>query len=152
MTKILWTLPKSTVCEHSRQVSASVHTHRTAGDNTLAHLTVHSKVLSAIKAYDGYHPCHRVLWINPAVNFFGYHAWDLGFEPSIPMLGGEGSNHLAVKLGKNSVLKCESIKCDNRKVILMFMAVLPTGVWGKYLLLKFRLVLSFFLCLFLGFV
>ena len=22
--------------------------------------------LSAIKAYNGYHPCHRVLWINPA--------------------------------------------------------------------------------------
>ena len=24
--------------------------------------------LSAIKAYNGYHPCHRVLWINPAAN------------------------------------------------------------------------------------
>ena len=29
-------------------------------------LTLH--VLSAIKAYNGYHPCHRVLWINPAAN------------------------------------------------------------------------------------
>ena len=24
--------------------------------------------LSAIKAYNGYHPCHKVLWINPAAN------------------------------------------------------------------------------------
>jgi hypothetical protein len=24
--------------------------------------------LSAIKAYNGYHPCHRELWINPAAN------------------------------------------------------------------------------------
>ena len=24
--------------------------------------------LSANKAYNGYHPCHRVLWINPAAN------------------------------------------------------------------------------------
>ena len=24
--------------------------------------------LSTIKAYNGYHPCHRVLWINPAAN------------------------------------------------------------------------------------
>ena len=27
-----------------------------------------SAVLSAIKAYNGYHPCHRVLWMNPAAN------------------------------------------------------------------------------------
>ena len=25
-------------------------------------------ILSASKAYNGYHPCHRVLWINPAAN------------------------------------------------------------------------------------
>ena len=24
--------------------------------------------LSAIKAYNGYQPCHKVLWINPAAN------------------------------------------------------------------------------------
>ena len=24
--------------------------------------------LSTIKAYNGYQPCHRVLWINPAAN------------------------------------------------------------------------------------
>ena len=24
--------------------------------------------LSAIKAYNGYHPCHKVLWINQAAN------------------------------------------------------------------------------------
>ena len=24
--------------------------------------------LSTIKAYNGYHPCHRVIWINPAAN------------------------------------------------------------------------------------
>ena len=60
---------------------------------------------SAIKAYNGYHPCHRVLWINPATNitFSVITLETAGFEPSTPMLGGEDFNHSAVKQGKISV-------------------------------------------------
>ena len=65
----------------------------------------YSIVLSAIKAYNGYHPCHRVLWINPAANItFSVITLETAvFKPSTPMFGGEGSNHSAVKLGKSSV-------------------------------------------------
>ena len=40
--------------------------------------------LSIIKAYNGYHPCNRILWMNPAANitFSVKHLRPRGFEPS----------------------------------------------------------------------
>ena len=59
--------------------------------------------LSAIKAYNGYQPCHKVLWINPAANitFSVIIPETAGFELSTPGTGGKSSNHSAVRLGKS---------------------------------------------------
>ena len=56
--------------------------------------------LSAIKAYNRYHPCHKVLWINTAANitFSVITPQTAGFEPST---GGKSSYHSAVILAKN---------------------------------------------------
>ena len=66
---------------------------------------MHCTVLSANKAYNGYQPRHRVLWINPAVNItFSVITLETAVIRTIsPVLGGEDSNRSAVKLGKSSV-------------------------------------------------
>ena len=62
-----------------------------------------STVLSAIKAYNGYQPRQKVLWINPAANvtFLVITPETAGFEPLTPGTGGKSFNHSAVRLGKS---------------------------------------------------
>ena len=71
---------------------------------TVLYCTVmYCTVLSAIKAYNGYQPCHKVLRINPAANitFSVVTPETAGFKPSTPGAGGKSSNHSTVRLCKS---------------------------------------------------
>ena len=81
---------------------------------------VQFSVLSAIKAYNGYQPCNKVLWINSAANitFLVITPETAGFEPLTPGKGGKSSYHSAVRLGfqyctviLSSLLYCTAIWC-----------------------------------------
>ena len=61
---------------------------------------LYSSALSTIKAYNGYQPRHRVLWINTAANLTFL---VITLENAGIRIRGEDSNPSAVKLGKSSV-------------------------------------------------
>ena len=65
--------------------------------------------MSAIIAYNGYHPCHKVLWINPAANitFSVITHETAGIQTVNRDVGGEDSNHSAIYVIMAILLKSQ---------------------------------------------